>query len=94
MEIDSKTIRWVAELANLSLPEGEEDEMKGHLKAILDYMAILSELDLEDVEPTSHTLGYTNVMRDDTEDESLAVEVVENLAPQWDNGHIVVPRVV
>jgi aspartyl-tRNA(Asn)/glutamyl-tRNA(Gln) amidotransferase subunit C len=94
MEIDGRTIRWVAELSQLSLTAGEEAEMKRHLKAILDYMAILNELDLEDVEPTSHTLGYRNVMRDDTEHESFDVGIVENLAPRWDKGHIVVPRVV
>jgi len=94
MEIDSKTIQWVAELSQLSLTAGEEAEMKSHLMAILDYMAILEELDLEDVEPTSHTLGYRNVMRDDIEGGSFDVDIVKGLAPQWDDGHIVVPRVV
>lgn len=94
MEIDSNTIRWVAELSHLSLQAGEEAEMKSHLKAILDYVAILQELDLEDVEPTSHTLGYRNVMRDDRKDASFDVDTVEKLAPRWDKGHVVVPRVV
>jgi aspartyl-tRNA(Asn)/glutamyl-tRNA(Gln) amidotransferase subunit C len=94
MKINTKTIRWVAELSQLSLAAGEEAELKRHLMAILDYMAILKELDLEGVEPTSHTLGYRNVMRDDTEGESFDADTVKELAPQWDNGHIVVPRVV
>ncbi|MBN2322569.1 MAG: Asp-tRNA(Asn)/Glu-tRNA(Gln) amidotransferase subunit GatC [Spirochaetes bacterium] len=94
MKIDGKTIQWVAELSQLYLSAGEEAEMKRHLVAILDYMAILNELDLEDVEPTSHTLGYSNVMRDDIAKESFDVGIVEDLAPRWEKGHIVVPRVV
>ena len=68
--------------------------MKEQLKAILDYMDILNELELENVEPTAHTLGYSNVTREDETRESFSVEVVKSIAPRWQNGHIVVPRVV
>jgi aspartyl-tRNA(Asn)/glutamyl-tRNA(Gln) amidotransferase subunit C len=94
MKIDKKTIRWVASLANLSLNKEEEQEMQKQLLAILEYMDILSELDLEGVEPTAHTLGYTNVTRKDRVGESFGVEDVKAMAPKWERGHIVVPRVV
>ena len=94
MKIDQNTISWISHLANLSLDPEEEKEMEKQLVAILDYMDILGELDLDDVEPTSHTLGYKNVIREDSVEKSFKVEVVEKLAPQWEKGHIVVPRVV
>jgi aspartyl-tRNA(Asn)/glutamyl-tRNA(Gln) amidotransferase subunit C len=94
MKIDKKTIQWVANLANLSLSDEEQREMEKQLVAILDYMDILSELDLEGVEPTAHTLGYTNVTREDRAGESFRVNEVEAIAPEWERGHIVVPRVV
>jgi aspartyl-tRNA(Asn)/glutamyl-tRNA(Gln) amidotransferase subunit C len=94
MDINGKTIQWVAELSRLSLTHDEEIEMREKLKAILDYMDILGELDLGGVEPTAHTLGYSNVTRRDEVGESLSIEVVKRIAPHWEKGHIVVPRVV
>jgi len=94
MEIDKPTIRWIAELSHLFLSPEEEAEMKVQMKAILDYMDILGELDLENIEPTAHTLGYSNVTREDEAGESLSVEAVKKIAPRWEKGHFVVPRVV
>lgn len=94
MEIDQKTIEGVANLANLSLSKEEKKEMETQLKDILDYMDLLNELDLGGIEPTAHTLGYTNVARKDTVRESFNVGVVQGIAPEWEDGHVVVPRVV
>ena len=94
MKIDKKTIQWVADLANLSLGKEEEIEMEKQLLAILDYMDILSELDLDGVEPTSHTLGFKNVTREDRVGESFEINEVKEIAPKWERGHFVVPRVV
>lgn len=94
MKIDKKNISRVAELAKLDLSEDEVKEMETQLARILDYMDVLNELDLEDVQPTAHILGYTNVTREDRVRESFLVAVVENLAPEWDRDHVVVPRIV
>jgi len=57
-------------------------------------MDVLNELDLDAVEPTAHILGITNVIRKDEPGESFPVETVEELAPEWAEGHVVVPRIV
>ena len=94
MKISSSTIRRVATLARLKLSEDEEKELQIQLAKILDYMDILSELGLENVSPTAHTLGFINKTRRDEIHESFAVEKVAEIAPQWGKDHIVVPRVV
>ena len=94
MKIDKKTIERMADLARLELTPDEELSMESQLRTILEYMDILSELDTKEVEPTAHTLGYTNVTREDRRGESLDVCAVERLAPEWKNGHVVVPRIV
>lgn len=94
MKIDRKTIEWIANLSQLRLNKKEEEQMEAQLGKILDYMDILGELDLQDVSPTAHTLGFTNRTREDTKGECFAVKTVAELAPQWDRGHIVVPRIV
>ena len=94
MSIDRKTIQWVAQLARLRLSPEEEVAMESHLGKILDYMDILGELDLDNVKPTAHTLGFTNKTRSDEEGESFSAAQVEEMAPEWKNGHVVVPRIV
>jgi aspartyl-tRNA(Asn)/glutamyl-tRNA(Gln) amidotransferase subunit C len=94
MGIDAKTIAWVAGLARLRLSPEEERLMEAQLDKILAYMDILGELDLEAVPPTAHTLGYTNVAREDTIRDSFDIAVVRALAPEWKDDHVVVPRIV
>lgn len=92
--IDDKTIEWVAELAKLHLDPEEKKKMKLQLGKIIEYMDILSELNLEEVTPTAHTLDLKNVMRSDEIKESFTVDKVQEIAPKWAKGHFVVPRVV
>ena len=94
MSIDRQTIKWVALLARLRLGAEEEGSMRTQLGKILDYMDILGELNLEDVKPTAHTLGFINKTRSDEEVESFKVECVAGMAPEWKNDHVVVPRIV
>ncbi len=65
MSISKENIEHIASLARLSLTEEEKDLFGSQLSSILDYMEKLNELDTTDVEPTSHVLPLSNVMRDD-----------------------------
>lgn len=94
MRIDRQTIKGVSGLAQLDLTKEEKAAMEAQLARILDYMDVLNELDLDAVEPTAHILGITNVTRKDEPGESFPVETVEELAPEWAEGHVVVPRIV
>ena len=61
----STQVRYVAELARLELAPAEEERLTGQLNAILEYMGQLAEVDTAGVEPTSHVLPLTNVLRED-----------------------------
>ena len=94
MKISVDQVRYVAELARLELDPGEEARLTGQLNAILEYMSQLSEVDTEGVEPTSHVLPLTNVMRDDDVHECLSnAEALAN-APAADQGHFSVPKIL
>jgi len=94
MKITEDQVRHVASLARLELAPGEELVLTGQLNAILEYMGQLGEVDTAGVEPTSHVLPLTNVMRDDLVHECLTtVEALAN-APAADQGHFAVPKIL
>jgi aspartyl-tRNA(Asn)/glutamyl-tRNA(Gln) amidotransferase subunit C len=51
MKVTEQDVRYVAELANLDLTEGERGGMLRDLNSILDYIDRLNELDTSDVPP-------------------------------------------
>lgn len=94
MSISLKDVEHVANLARLELTDAEKAQFTDQLNAILKYAEKLNELDTENVEPTSHVLPITNVMRDDVRKESLPIEKVLLNAPDEEDGQIKVPAVL
>ena len=94
MKITSDRVRRVAGLARLDLAPGEEERLTGQLNAILEYMGQLAEVDTAGVEPTSHVLPLTNVMRDDAVHECLSSAAALANAPDADQGHFAVPKII
>ena len=55
--IEREQVLHVARLARLRLAEEEVERMAGELSGILEHVDRIAELDLEDVEPTSHVVA-------------------------------------
>ena len=91
MAITREQVLHVARLAHLDLTEDEVEKFREQLSAILDAVSKVSELDLEDVPPTSHPLDLVNVWRDDEPQPSLAEDDVFANAPERDDGFFRVP---
>jgi aspartyl-tRNA(Asn)/glutamyl-tRNA(Gln) amidotransferase subunit C len=69
--IDRDQVLHVAKLARLRVSDDEVDRMAGELSKILEHVETMNELDLEGVQPTSHVVDLTNVLREDTPRPSL-----------------------
>ena len=94
MSITVKDVQHVAKLARLNLTPEEENMFTGQLNAILQYADKLKELDTDNVEPTTHVLPLSNVMREDIARDSLPVEKVMLNAPDEEDGQFKVPAVL
>ncbi|GIP60301.1 Asp-tRNA(Asn)/Glu-tRNA(Gln) amidotransferase subunit GatC [Paenibacillus sp. FSL W8-0186] len=94
MSIETKDVEHVAKLARLNLTDEERDMFTEQLNAILQYAEKLNELDTEGVEPTTHVLLLSNVMRDDVVQDSLTQEQVFRNAPDEEDGQFKVPAVL
>jgi aspartyl-tRNA(Asn)/glutamyl-tRNA(Gln) amidotransferase subunit C len=89
--IDRKQVLHVAALARLELSEEDVERMASELSHVLDHIETISELDLADVEPTSHVVEVENALRADEPRPSLPREKALEQAPAVAQGGFVVP---
>jgi aspartyl-tRNA(Asn)/glutamyl-tRNA(Gln) amidotransferase subunit C len=80
--IDRDQVLHVARLARLKLTDEEVERMAVELSAVLDHIEMMSELDLDGVEPTSHVVPLENVLREDKPRPSWPREQMLELAPE------------
>jgi aspartyl-tRNA(Asn)/glutamyl-tRNA(Gln) amidotransferase subunit C len=89
--IDRDQVLHVAKLARLKLSDDEVDRIAGELSKILEHVETMNELDLEGVEPTSHVVDLTNVLREDVPRPGLTRERALGPAPDAADGGFRVP---
>lgn len=89
--IDRDQVLHVARLARLRLSEDEVGRMSSELSSILDHIEKIEELDLDDVEPTSHVVEVENVLREDEPRPSWPREQILEGAPDVAEGGFRVP---
>lgn len=97
MKLTEEQVRYVADLANLSLTEEETKHFAEELSHILTYVDKLNELDTSNVEPMAQVLfdvEDTATMRPDIPGGTLPVEVALQNAPLSGAGHFKVPLVI
>ena len=97
MKITEQQVRYVADLANLSLTEQEAFKFQADLNDILGHMERLNEIDTSGVEPMAQVLYKSleaETWRDDVERAVLGVETALANAPQAGSGHFKVPKVI
>ena len=94
MKITKEEIEHIAMLARLSLSESEKELFGLQLGSILEYMEKLNELDTKEIEPTSHVLSLSNVMRDDMPTSSIPREKALMNAPAHTEKFFRVPKII
>lgn len=82
MDLTKEEVRKVANLARLELTPEEVEAYREQLSAVLAYVEQLNELALQNVQPTAHAVGQTNVWREDEVRPSLPLEDVLYNAPE------------
>jgi len=91
MAISREEVVHVARLARLALGEEELERLGGQLDAILEAVSKVSELELDDVEPTSHPLDLVNIWADDEPRPSLPIDEALANAPEREGNFFRVP---
>ncbi|MBO0719180.1 MAG: Asp-tRNA(Asn)/Glu-tRNA(Gln) amidotransferase subunit GatC [Blastocatellia bacterium] len=98
MPITQTEVGKIAELANLELTPDEKVLLSNQLAAIVEYIDQLKELDTSAVEPWQQQgageMSVSCATRDDLVEPSLGQQKALDQAPDHDEGHFLVPRVI
>ena len=94
MSVDKNTVRKVARLARIAVPEERLEPLSKELNGILAWIEQLNEVDVEGVEAMTTPVAMTLPMREDViSDGKIRDQVLAN-APTSEDGFFVVPKVV
>ncbi len=94
MALSNQEVRHVALLARLALSDEQVEKLQGELNSILDHIDQISQLDLEGVEPTTHSIPVVNSWREDVVVPGLDRETALMNAPEREDGAFLIPRIV
>ena len=94
MPIDRDAVDHVARLARLDLSDEDRTRMQAELSAILEHAERIQALDLDGLDPTSHPVPLTNMMRPDEVTSSLARDDALANGPDVEDGRFRVPRII
>ena len=92
--IDREEVRKVANLARLNITEAEEESFTTQLNSILEYFDQLSELDTDDVAPTTRAIKTSNITRADELTPFPDKEELLKAAPEQQGDFFRVPKII
>ena len=91
--IEIKDVEHVAKLARLELSEEEKIKFSKQLGDILKYIEQMNEVDTTGIEPMSHAIDFSNVMREDVEYYEQTREELMANAPDREGDFFKVPKI-
>ena len=94
MSVDKATVRRIAKLARIALPEERVESMMGELNNILSWVEQLQEVDIQGVEPMTSVVAQKLKMREDKVTDGGNADALMSNAPMGEDHFFVVPKVV
>jgi len=93
--IDKNEVRRLAQLSSISLNDKQIEDLQNDIGNILNYVEQLQQIDTNGVEPSYQVTHLSNVGREDIViNYGLSREQLLNSAPEHQDGHIKVPKVL
>lgn len=94
MSVDQATVRRIAHLARIKVPDDEVAGLQGELNAILAFVETLSEVDVDGVEPMTSVMPMPMKKREDVVNDGEIADLVTQNAPASEDHFFMVPKVI
>lgn len=94
MALSLNDVQRVAHLARIEITPSEAQDLQQKLLGIFTLIDQLQAVDTTGIEPMAHAQDLVSPLREDTVTEVDQHQLMQNLAPQVEEGLYLVPRVV
>ncbi|MCZ6509724.1 MAG: Asp-tRNA(Asn)/Glu-tRNA(Gln) amidotransferase subunit GatC [Alphaproteobacteria bacterium] len=94
MALDTDTVRRIARLARIYIPEEDLEPLAGELSNIIGWVEQLAEVDTDGVEPMTSVVEITPEQREDVVNDGGYRDRVLANAPDTADGFFTVPKVI
>ena len=94
MTVDAATVKRVAHLARIAVPDQDVPKLQSELNAILAFVEQLSEVDIDGVEPMTSVTPMAMKKRPDVVNDGGDSAAVLANAPASEDGYFLVPKVI
>lgn len=94
VEITTDRIKKIADSVRIAISDEEAETYTEQISSIIEYAGKLSELNTDDVQPTTHGVVLENILRDDIPKQSITQEEVLDNAADVQEGHFKVPSIM
>ena len=94
MSVDQATVKRVARLARIKVPDGDLPRLAGELNSILGWIEQLNEVDVSKVEPMTSVVSMKMKMRNDEVTDGHYPQKITANAPAQEDAFFMVPKVV
>lgn len=94
MQIDDKMLEELEKLSAFTIPEQNRNEFKEQLGKIVDFVEVLNELNLDDIEATISTISGGTPFREDIPNESGVIDTILKFAPKKEDRYFEVPKII
>jgi aspartyl-tRNA(Asn)/glutamyl-tRNA(Gln) amidotransferase subunit C len=92
--MDAKTLKEIAYLSRLAIDDKDLDKFLDDFNSIMNYVDQVKELDVSSITESDLYPHHENATREDTIGNSLSRDDISKIAPAYENGYVVVPRVI
>ncbi len=92
--MNKKELLDIANLAKLRIDDSEISSFLEDFNNIVSYVDTVKELDVKETTLDDIYLNHENAMRMDEPKNNLSRDEIASFAPEFENGYIVVPRVI
>ena len=94
MRVEKQEIEKLAKLARLEITPEEIEKLQGSLGSLVEYLDLLKQMKLDDVEPMTAVDDTPRPLRPDVQAEMLPKEKALANAPEVNLEHFSIPKVI
>ncbi|HPT65708.1 MAG TPA: Asp-tRNA(Asn)/Glu-tRNA(Gln) amidotransferase subunit GatC [Candidatus Woesebacteria bacterium] len=93
-KISMADLEHIAKLARINLSEPEKKTFLPQLESVLEYLDVLNQANVENIEPTYRVNDQKNILRKDEVAESFNQKTALSSAPKTQDGYFTVPQTI